>query len=180
MARITTRRPEEDEEDLIEDIEEEEEQQVAAAPVSDRRRRRKLKRGESVMEEADEEDSAALQPARKDRPTPSQRVETIRSRNPIIRLYQSAVEYFRDVVSELRKVTWLSREDTLRLTYIVIAVTAASAAFLGLVSFLFGLLTQAMATSSSAIIAGIITMAIIIGVGGAWLLRERIFGGHFE
>jgi preprotein translocase SecE subunit len=178
MARITTRRPEEDEEDFIADVEDEEaedEEQVSAPPVSDSRRRRKLKRGELL-----EEPSDTLQPARKDRPTPSQRPDTVKSSNPLVRVYQNAVEYFQEVRSELSKVAWLSREDTLRLTYIVLIVTAVSAAFLGLVSFLFGVLVQSMATASSAVLSGVITIALIIGVAGVWLFRDRIFGGHFE
>ncbi len=175
MARITTRRPEEDEEDLIEEVEEQDEEQVAA-PVSDRRRRRQAKRGELP----DVPSVAAVEPTRKDRPTPSQRQEVEKSSNPIVRIFQDAVEYLQDTKSELQKVVWLNREDTLRLTYIVIAVTAASAIVLGLVGFLFALLTQAIATSSSTTIAGALTIGLIIIVGGAWLLRDRLFGGHFE
>jgi preprotein translocase SecE subunit len=178
MARITTRRPEEDEEDFIADVEGEEdddEEQISAPPVSDSRRRRKLKRGELLEEPTD-----TVQPARKDRPTPSQRPETAKSSNPLVRFYQNGVEYFQEVRSELSKVAWLSREDTLRLTYIVLIVTAVSAAFLGLVSFLFGVLVQSLATTSSAVIAGVITIALIVGVSGVWLFRDRLFGGHFE
>src|SRR5690242_7282170 len=155
MARITTRRPEEDE-DLIEDVEEQDEEQVSAAPVSDRRRRRQAKRGE--LPEAPS--VAAGEPSRKDRPTPSQRKEVEKSSNIVVRLYQDAVEYLRETKAELLKVTWLNREDTLRLTWIVIAVTAASAAVLGLIGFLFGLLTQYIATANSTTIAGVFAIAL--------------------
>ena len=175
MARITTRRPEEDE-DLIEDVEAQDEEQASSAPVSDRRRRRQAKRGELP----DAPSVAAVEPTRKDRPTPSQRQEVEKSSNIVVRLYQDAVEYLRETKAELQKVTWLNREDTLRLTWIVIAVTAASAAVLGLVGFLFALLTQYIATANSTTIAGALTIGLIIIVGGAWLLRERLFGGHFE
>jgi preprotein translocase SecE subunit len=175
MARITTRRPEEDEEDIIQDAEDEEDEveQVAAPPVSDSRRRRQLKRGEIPVE-------AEVQPARKERPTPSQRPETVKSSNIIVRFFQNAVEYIQETRSELSKVAWLSREDTMRLTYIVLIVTAVSAAFLGLVGFIFGLLVQAMSSQGSTLIAGIITVLLVIAVAGAWLFRERLFGGHFE
>jgi len=174
MARITTRRPEEDE-DLIEDAEEQDEEQVSA-PVSDRRRRRQAKRGE--LPEAPS--IAAVEPTRKDRPTPSQRQEVEKSSNIVVRVYQDAVEYLQETKSELQKVAWLNREDTLRLTYIVIAVTAVSAIVLGLVGFIFALLTQSIATASSTTIAGVLTIGLIIVVGGLWLFRERLFGGHFE
>ncbi len=175
MARITTRRPQEDEEDIIGDAadDEEEAEQVSAPPVSDSRRRRQLKRGEIPV-------VPDVQPARKDRPTPSQRPETAKSSNIIVHFYQNAVEYMQETRSELSKVAWLSREDTIRLTYIVLIVTAVSAAFLGLVGFIFALLVQAMSSAGSTIIAGLITVLLIIGVSGAWLFRERLFGGHFE
>jgi len=75
VSPVTTR-PEEDEEDYIEDVEEDEEEERVSAPaVSDRRRRRQLKRGEVVAEA----DAPVAQTARKDRPTPSQRVERVRA-----------------------------------------------------------------------------------------------------
>ena len=180
MARITTRRPVEDEEeDLVEDVAEEEddevEERVSAPAVSDRRRRRQLKRGE-VVAEADE--PAAPQPVRKDRPTPSQRAEVVKSSNFIVRFFQDIREYFQEVRAELSKVTWLSREDTLRLTYIVLVVTAISAIFLGTVSYIFGLLTQALAGGSS-ILAGAVTILLIVVVAGVWLFRDSLFS-RFE
>ncbi len=43
------------------------------------------------------------------------------------------VRYFRETRGELRKVTWPTREDTWRLTLIVLGVSAAMAVFLGLI-----------------------------------------------
>jgi preprotein translocase SecE subunit len=42
-----------------------------------------------------------------------------------------------DVVSELRRVTWPTRQETMRLTMMVIAVAAAIGTFLGLVDLAF-------------------------------------------
>ena len=42
-----------------------------------------------------------------------------------------------DIVSELRRVTWPSYEETFRLSIMVIAVAAAIGTFLGLVDLLF-------------------------------------------
>ncbi len=171
MARITTRRPDEEEEDMIEDVEGDEEEEVSSAPaVSDSRRRRKLKRGEEPGE--------VEQPARKDRPTPSQRAETEKSKNFLVRFYDNIVEYLKDTRSELQKVSWLSREDTIRLAEIVLIVTAISAAFLGFVGFMFALLTQAIAGGSAA--SGALTIGIIVVTAGLWLFRDRLFGGHLE
>ena len=175
MSPITTKRPEEEEEDFIEDVEDEEEEQVSAPPVSDSRRRRKMKRGELVVEVPDE-----VQMVGKDRPTPSQRTEVVESKNPVVRAYRGVVEYWHETKSELGKVAWLNREELMRLTYIVIVVTTISSVFLGFVGFMFALLTQAMSSSSGSVPAGIATMILIVGVAGAWLFRERLFGGHFE
>ncbi len=42
-----------------------------------------------------------------------------------------------EVVGELRRVTWPTKEETLRLTLMVIAVSAVIGAFLGLVDLAF-------------------------------------------
>ena len=55
------------------------------------------------------------------------------------------IRYFQETRDELRKVTWPSRPDTVRLTLIVLASTVVAMVFLGLLDFLFqrlaGLLT---------------------------------------
>jgi len=49
----------------------------------------------------------------------------------------AVVRYFKDTRAELRKVSWPSREEAVNLTIIVMTVTIAMAAFLGVVDFLF-------------------------------------------
>lgn len=46
--------------------------------------------------------------------------------NPIVR-------YFRETRGELRKVTWPTREESWRLTLVVLGVSAATAVFLGVI-----------------------------------------------
>lgn len=46
--------------------------------------------------------------------------------NPIVR-------YFRETRGEMRKVTWPTREESWRLTLIVLGVSAATAIFLGVI-----------------------------------------------
>ena len=46
-------------------------------------------------------------------------------------------QWFRDVVSELRKVTWPTRPETMNLTMVVVVVSAALGAFLGALDFGF-------------------------------------------
>jgi preprotein translocase subunit SecE len=47
------------------------------------------------------------------------------------------VRYFKQTRAELRKVTWPSREEAIRLTAIVLGMTIVMAAFLGLVDYIF-------------------------------------------
>ena len=47
------------------------------------------------------------------------------------------VRYFRETRGELRKVTWPTRQESQRLTAIVLGVTAVMAIFLGLLDFIF-------------------------------------------
>ncbi len=47
------------------------------------------------------------------------------------------LRYFGDIVSELRRVTWPTRQETTRLTIMVIAVAATVGLFLGLVDMAF-------------------------------------------
>ncbi len=49
----------------------------------------------------------------------------------------SISEYFREVRGEMRKVTWLSRPETWRLTGIVLAVTAVMTALLFAFDYVF-------------------------------------------
>lgn len=51
---------------------------------------------------------------------------------------------FGDVVSELRRVTWPTRQETMRLSLMVIAVSAAIGAFLGIIDIGFGRLLSAI------------------------------------
>ncbi|MBI3287368.1 MAG: preprotein translocase subunit SecE [Chloroflexi bacterium] len=46
-------------------------------------------------------------------------------------------EFLRETRSELRKVVWPSRQDAIRMTLIVIAVTLGMATLLGLIDYLF-------------------------------------------
>ncbi len=48
-----------------------------------------------------------------------------------------ATRFLRETRSELRKVTWPSRQEATNLTIIVIAVTLTMAASLGLIDYIF-------------------------------------------
>jgi preprotein translocase subunit SecE len=54
------------------------------------------------------------------------------------------VRYVRETRGELRKVTWPTRQESQRLTAIVLGVTAVMAIFLGLLDFVFSNSIQAL------------------------------------
>jgi preprotein translocase subunit SecE len=56
------------------------------------------------------------------------------------------IRYFQDTRDELRKVSWPSRQDTIRLTLIVLAGTTIFAIFLGLFDLLFQQLAGLLVT----------------------------------
>ncbi|MBX3085070.1 MAG: preprotein translocase subunit SecE [Anaerolineae bacterium] len=184
MARTVTRPVDEEEDDLIEDGEwkegAEEDASTSTGPVlSDSRRRKMLKRGETLPEAAP---APAATSEGKGRPTPSQRDEVLEHEgNFLTRSVERFQLYLKETWSELNKVTWPTREETQRLTYIVLAVTAVTAALLGIISFLFSSLTQRVADPATATIFGIITIVLIVGVALVWLFRERLPGaGRYE
>lgn len=79
--------------------------------------------------------------AGKGRPTPSRRqmeeeAEAVQG-NFIQRTVANLREYFAGVRTELAKVTWPTREDTRRLSIIVIIVLIIASIALGIISFLF-------------------------------------------
>ena len=52
------------------------------------------------------------------------------------------VRYIRETRGEIRKVTWPTREESRRLTAIVLGVTAVMSLFLGILDFIFSNLIQ--------------------------------------
>jgi preprotein translocase subunit SecE len=54
------------------------------------------------------------------------------------------LRYFRETRGELRKVTWPTRQESQRLTAIVLAVTALMSIFLGILDFIFSNAVQSL------------------------------------
>jgi len=50
---------------------------------------------------------------------------------------QAMIDYLRGTRAELRRVNWPNRQEAMRLTIIVLAVTFSMAALLGLMDFIF-------------------------------------------
>lgn len=145
------------------------------SPAVSDRRRRKNQEVEAVADAAANNATTA----RKDRPTPSARRQKkgagstgLINRIPIVR---GLVSYMRGVSAEMQKVTWPSREDTTRLTAIVLGVTAAFAIALGVLDTFFSWwFRQAFNTDSEIIFLGIAAAVVIVLSGGYIALRNRI------
>jgi preprotein translocase SecE subunit len=129
--------------------------------------------------EYEDEDNGALT-ARKDRPTPSAREIKPRgmgstgivSRIPVVR---NVVGYFWGVSMEMRKVTWPSREETTRLTEVVLAVTIAFAIGLGLLNTFFAWWFQkAFHTNTTDIFLLVGGGVAAVVVGGYFVIRDHI------
>jgi len=123
-----------------------------------------------------ESKTSAVEETRKERSAPATRQSKagngILSRIPIVR---GLVAYFRGVSSEMQKVTWPSREETTRLTGVVLGVTIAFAIALGILdSFFAWWFRQAFNTDSEIIFLGIAAAIIVLLGGGYVALRDRI------
>jgi preprotein translocase SecE subunit len=142
----------------------------------------KLKTQEQVADEIDEaelEDEAedddgsrALTPA-KGRPTPSRREREAAEEEKgglVTRLVRGTRGYLEGVRSELAKVAWPTREDTRRLTQIVIVALVVSSLVLGAISLAF---TRLFAVGLSSPLVLLIVMAIGVGIGLWWNRYSR-------
>jgi preprotein translocase SecE subunit len=143
-----------------------------ASAVSDRRRRQQ--QDEIAADAA--ADSAVT--TRKDRPTPSTRQPKKGARAGLINripVVRGIVTYFRGVSAEMQKVTWPSREETTRLTAIVLGVTAAFAIGLGVLDTFFSWwFRQAFNADSEMIFLGIAALVVVSLGGGYFAFRDRI------
>ena len=56
---------------------------------------------------------------------------------PVVKKPNKIQKWWRETVGELRKVTWPTKEEALKMTKIVIVVVLATAIFLGVVDLIF-------------------------------------------
>ncbi|MBW2963620.1 preprotein translocase subunit SecE [Candidatus Woesearchaeota archaeon] len=56
-------------------------------------------------------------------------------KNPVKRL----IQYIKDSIIELKKVTWPTKKETTNYTLLVIGISLAIAAFIGIIDFFFSL-----------------------------------------
>jgi len=184
---LDSRKQEADEEGLIDDEELAAEAMAAAAPdsdddddalsIADRRARRRAKR---TSESDSDQESSAVTTA-KDKRTPTQKdamkarkrqAQTFGENIPVL---GGIVGYLRGVNSEIRKVTWPTREESRRLTLIVVAVTIMFAIFLGIFDLFYGRWFQeGVQNTTTFLIVG--AFFFVIGGGLSWyfILREDV------
>ncbi len=109
---------------------------MAESSIQEKREKRRERRRKALQ-------SSSKNSAKKAKATPSESTTTIAepsgggSGNPVVRSLVSVRDYFLGVRSELDKVTWPTRDEATRLTWIVSGVTVASALFLGGLSIIF-------------------------------------------
>jgi preprotein translocase SecE subunit len=112
---------------------------MSADEVVEEKSRRRRRRRERATEEDAETTAERGVTERKGRATRSRRqsIDTVETGNFFTRMVAGTRAYLTGVSDELDKVVWPSREETMRLAWIVLLVTTASAIVLGIISFIF-------------------------------------------
>ncbi len=159
-----------------------------ALSIDERRERRRARRRQqrdddpSDVDESDsldDDEDSVITTAPKDARTRSRR-EAMRAREKDARrrgeslpLVGGIVRYFRDVIAEVQKVTWPTREEARRLTIIVIAVTIFFAIMLGSIDLFYGWWFELGVADTGAFLLVAIPFFLIAG-GLSWyyILRE--------
>ncbi len=113
----------------------------------------------------DEDSSSRGITAGKGRPTPSRRtaeIETVKHEGNILtRTLGGMREYMEGVNSERQKIVWPTREETRRLTYIVLVVTIIASITLGIISLIFNAVLDT--GLKSPLIFGVLFVAALVG-----------------
>jgi preprotein translocase subunit SecE len=118
------------------------------------------------LEEADDEDESSGRglTGKKGRATPGRRTQEVEvaetEGNFITRPIRGLRNYLEGVSAEVQKVVWPTREETRRLTTIVLSVTIIAALILGAVSFIFNELF--VIGIKSPIIFGVLFVAVLV------------------
>ena len=109
---------------------------------------------------------------RKDRPTPARRESGGSRGNIITRAVRAVIDYFTSTRAELQKVSWPTRQESVRLSGIVIAVTIVSSLALGAVDLIYGELFRIGLASPVVFVVLAVVLIIVVG-GGTLVLRRR-------
>lgn len=185
MAKITTHKRTDEEDDLIDGYEVEEDgiaeeyEDAEEEVMSDLRARQKRKRGELVEGATTE---------KKNRPTPSRRggvagSETSAFQNfiekiPVVRtiyriFFLGLYNYFKAAISEMRKVKWPTREETMRLTRLVLIVTVIFSIVLGALDVFYGWWFKQAALDNDTLFLIVAAGVAAIGMVLTWFIFIR-------
>ncbi len=166
---------EELEEDL-EDVEyddEDVEELESEAVISDSRARRKRKRGELVESPSTEKKNRATPSRRKSTKAaaaqPTGVLQRTIQRIPVVRGFYN---YFVAVMAEMSKVTWPSREDTMRMTRMVLAVTGVFSAALGLLDVFYSWWFR-QGLEEDTVFLGVAAVVTLVGAVFTWFVFIR-------
>jgi preprotein translocase subunit SecE len=110
----------------------------------------------------------AIQAAQKDRATPVRREDR---GNFVTRFFRGIADYFSSTRAEIQKVAWPTRQESLRLSGIVLAVTIISSIALGLLDYLYGELFRL--GLNAPIIFGVVAVVVIAVVVGVLFVSRR-------
>jgi preprotein translocase subunit SecE len=124
--------------------------------------------GSTAAEETEEEEHGVT--ASKGRATPGRRSTTTSEGNIVTRTVGGVREYFEGVASELSKVTWPTREDTRRLSIIVIITTVLASIALGIITLAFSELFQ-IGLGQPLVFLGF--FVVVVALGFVFYLRSN-------
>jgi preprotein translocase subunit SecE len=112
---------------------------MSADNPAEEKSRRRRKRRSAANEDAEEAAEEYALSTGKGRATPGRRAlaESAHEGNIVTRRFRGLREYLKGVGEELDKVVWPSREDTIRLSRIVLSVTILASIVLGAVSLTY-------------------------------------------
>lgn len=138
---------------------------MSAKNVQDEKQSRRRRRNEPEAEPEDEDELVEERglTERKGRATPGRRGKTEETKggNFITRPIRGFLTYLANVRSELEKVTWPTREQTLNLTRIVLIAVIASAIVLGIISLIFSELFRIGLDTPVIMVALIVAVSLI-------------------
>lgn len=132
--------------------------------------RRSRRRARQVVAQSSQPVQAAGQ-SRKERPAPA-RHDNDAKPNIFVRAWRGLREYLSTTRAELQKVTWPTRQETLRLSGIVLAVTIVFSIALGLLDLVYGQLFTLGFNTPALFIVFAVIVVVVVG-GSALMLRRR-------
>jgi preprotein translocase SecE subunit len=115
---------------------------------------------EKVEQEEDLDERGLTAP--KGRATPGRRSTTTSDGNAVVRSVGGIRENFEGVQEELRKVTWPTRQEAIRLSTIVLITTVLSSLALGLIALTYSELFR-LGLDQPALFLGFFVLVLVIG-----------------